>query len=78
MPCSFHCYGQKYGPRFGHDFFAEVRKEPAVFSALAAPGESRGLDARLSFAARVPRLPNHPRRQAVNDADHGNDADNVE
>lgn len=37
---------QQYGPKFWSDFFAEVRKQQAAFSAPEAQGESRGLDVR--------------------------------
>ncbi|MBC7979516.1 MAG: hypothetical protein H7Y36_03025 [Armatimonadetes bacterium] len=37
---------QKYGPKFWPDFFTEVRKQHAAFSAPEAQGESRGLNER--------------------------------
>ncbi len=49
---------QKYGPQFWPDFFAEVRKQQAAFSAPEAQGESRGLDARYRLTVECfDRLP---------------------
>jgi hypothetical protein len=49
---------QQYGPGFWHDFFKEVRKEQAAFSAPEAQGDSRGLDVRYRLTVECfDRLP---------------------
>ncbi len=49
---------QQYGPKFWPDFFAEVRKQQAAFSAPEAQGESRGLDVRYRLTVECfDRLP---------------------
>ena len=49
---------QQYGPRFWHDFFAEVRKKQTDFSAPEAQGDSRGLDVRYQLTVECfDRLP---------------------
>ncbi len=45
-------------PKLWHDFFSEVRKQQAAFSAPEAQGESRGLDARYRLTVECfDRLP---------------------
>ncbi len=49
---------QKYGPKFWPDFFADVRRQQAAFSAPEAQGESRGLNTRYCLTVECfDRLP---------------------